>query len=48
MSMPRPSAISPACRLTAANERVLSRLVSEISQQRRAVDPISMVVNIDL
>ena len=37
-----------ACRLTAANERVLSRLVSEISQQRRAVDPTSMVVNVDL
>lgn len=37
-----------ACRLTAANERVLSRLVSEISQQRRAVDPNSMVVNVEL
>ena len=37
-----------ACRLTAQNERALSRLVSEISQSRRAVDPKSMIVNVEL
>ena len=37
-----------ACRLTFMNERALGRLVAEISQQRRAVDPASMVVNVDL
>lgn len=37
-----------ACRLVATNERALSRLVSEISQKRRAVDPSSMVVNVEL
>ena len=37
-----------ACRLTAANERALGRVVAEIAQSRRAVDPASMVVNIDL
>ncbi len=37
-----------ACRLTYTNERALGRLVAEISQQRRAVDPASMVVNLDL
>jgi hypothetical protein len=37
-----------ACRLVAQNERALSRLVSEISQKRRAVDPSSMVVNVEL
>lgn len=37
-----------ACRLTAANERPLARLVAEIAQMRRRVDPASMVVNIDI
>lgn len=37
-----------ACRLTQTNERALGRLVAEISQQRRAVDPATMVVNVDL
>lgn len=37
-----------ACRLTQTNERALGRLVAEISQQRRAVDPATMVVNLDL
>ena len=37
-----------ACRLTAQNERALSRLVSEIAQARRTVDPSSMIVNVDL
>lgn len=37
-----------ACRLTHQNERALGRLVAEIAQQRRAVDPASMVVNLDL
>ena len=37
-----------ACRLTYANERALGRLVAEIAQQRRAVDPASMVVNVEL
>lgn len=37
-----------ACRLTHSNERALGRLVAEISQQRRAVDPATMVVNVDL
>jgi len=37
-----------ACRLVALNERALSRLVSEISQKRRIVDPDSMVVNVEL
>jgi hypothetical protein len=37
-----------ACRLTSQNERALSRLVSEISQKRRAVDPSSMIVNVEL
>jgi len=37
-----------ACRLTYTNERALGRVVAEISQQRRAVDPVSMVVNLDL
>lgn len=36
------------CRLTHQNERALSRLVADIAQQRRAVDPASMVVNVDL
>ena len=37
-----------ACRLTAQNERTLSRLVSEIFQRRRTVDPGSMIVNVEL
>lgn len=37
-----------ACRLTFQNERALGRLVAEMAQQRRAVDPASMVVNLDL
>jgi hypothetical protein len=37
-----------ACRLTYQNERALGRLVAEMAQQRRAVDPASMVVNLDL
>lgn len=37
-----------ACRLTQSNERALGRLVAEISQQRRAGDPATMVVNVDL
>jgi len=37
-----------ACRLTYSNERALGRLVAEISQQRRAADPASMIVNLDL
>lgn len=37
-----------ACRLTAMNERALARLVAEIAQARRAPDPASMVVNVDL
>lgn len=37
-----------ACRLTYTNERALGRVVAEISQQRRAVDPANMVVNLDL
>lgn len=37
-----------ACRLTHINERPLGRLVAEIAQKRRAVDPASMVVNVDL
>ena len=37
-----------ACRLTHANERAVGRLVAEISQQRRAVDPAGMVVNVEL
>lgn len=40
--------VAEACRLTASNERALSRLVSEISQKRRAVDPSSMIVNVEL
>lgn len=36
------------CRLTAANERALSRLVAEIAQDRRAPDPAALVVNVDL
>ena len=36
------------CRLTHLNERALGRLVAEIAQQRRAIDPASMVVNLDL
>jgi hypothetical protein len=42
------SHFAEACRLTAKNDRTLSRLVSEISQQRRMVDPSTMVVNLDL
>jgi len=37
-----------ACRLTAANERALGRLVAEIVQSRRVLDPASTIVNIDL
>ncbi len=37
-----------ACRLTYQNERALGRLVAEIAQQRRAIDPESMVVNVEL
>jgi hypothetical protein len=37
-----------ACRLTHQNERALGRLVAEMAQQRRAVDPATMVVNLDL
>ena len=37
-----------SCRLTYQNERALGRLVAEIAQQRRAVDPASMVVNVEL
>ncbi len=46
-----PSAIAhfaEACRLTYQNERALGRLVAEVAQQRRAVDPATMVVNLDL
>ena len=37
-----------ACRLTYQNERALGRLVAEMAQKRRAVDPATMVVNLDL
>ena len=37
-----------ACRLTYQNERALGRLVAELAQQRRSVDPASMLVNLDL
>lgn len=37
-----------ACRLTYQNERALGHLVAEIAQQRRAIDPESMVVNVEL
>jgi len=37
-----------ACRLTARNDRAVARLVAEISQQRRRVDPDTMVVDVEL